>query len=93
MSIGQCGWISGRDRPDGITVYPVYHRYLIKSTSISSLVMVGNGVEQFNAKGVLQDLTTGASIDGGATVQVTVTDGQYAGGTSAVRSSERRRRP
>ena len=60
--------MSGRDRPDGITVYPVYHRYLIESTSISSLVMVGNGVEQFNAKGVLQDLTTGASIDDGATV-------------------------
>jgi len=72
---------NSKQAPDGITVYPVYHRYLIKSTSISSLVMVGNGVEQFNTKGVLQDLTTGASIDGGATVQVTVTDGQHAGGS------------
>jgi hypothetical protein len=74
---------NSKQAPDGVTVYPVYHRYLIRSTSISSLVKVGNGVQQFNAKGVVQDLTTGASIDGGATVQVTVTDGQYANGSGS----------
>jgi hypothetical protein len=74
---------NSKQAPDGVTQYATYHRYLIKSTSISSLVNVGNGVQQFNAKGVLQDLTTGASIDGGATLQVSVTDGQFAGGTGA----------
>jgi len=74
---------NSRQAPDGVTQYSTYHRYLIKSTSISSLVSVGPGVQQFNAKGVLQDLTTGASIDGGATFQINVTDGQLAGGTGA----------
>jgi hypothetical protein len=74
---------NSRQAPDGVTNYSTYHRYLIKSTSISSLVSVGPGVLQFNAKAVLQDLTTGASIDGGATLQVNVTDGQFASGTGA----------
>ncbi len=69
--------------PDGVTVYPTYHHYLIKSTSISSLVMVSSGVEQFNAKAVVQDLTAGTSVDGGATLQAIITDGQFGGRIAA----------
>ena len=76
---------NSKQAPDGVSTYAVFHRYLIKSTSISSLVKLANGVEQFNAKGVVQDLTTGASIIGGATVQVTVTDGQYGAAADRIR--------
>jgi hypothetical protein len=60
--------------PDG-TLDPAgkFHQYMIKSTAISSLAQDPTSKALiFGAKGTLQDLTTGASIDGGGTFQVSV---------------------
>src|SRR5438874_13816444 len=65
------------NNPDG-SIDTVMHTYLIKSSSISELTLQGPGQMSFGAKAVIQDVTNPAvpiSVDGGATLQVTVTDG------------------
>jgi hypothetical protein len=60
------------------TTDTVLHTYLIKSSSITELTLHSPGVMSFSAKSVIQDVTNPAaqvSVDGGATLQITVTRG------------------
>jgi len=65
---------SSFNKPDG-TVDTKLHNYLIKSNSIASLAALKSGDYSFTAKATVQDQDTGTSLDGGATMQVTLTSG------------------
>jgi hypothetical protein len=65
------------NKPDG-SVDTVKHTYLIKSSSISELTLQGPGQASFGSKAVVQEVTNPGkpvSIDGGATLQITLKDG------------------
>jgi hypothetical protein len=64
------------NRPDG-TVDSVLHIYLMKSTAISELTLPKPGQVSFGSKATIQDITNPdrpISVDGGATLQITMTD-------------------
>ena len=77
--------VSSMNKPDG-TLYLTMHTYRITSTAISVLaaqkdLAAAYWTASFGSKCTIQDVTTGESVDGGATLQVTMTDGDK--GTAA----------
>jgi MBG domain (YGX type) len=61
------------NRPDG-TLDSTPHVYFIKTSSIASLNSPVTGTYSFTAKSQVEDVTTGTTLDGNATLQLTVND-------------------
>ncbi len=66
--------VKSYNKPDG-TVDTAVHTYLITSNAISELTMKGANVVSFSSKVTLKDMATGATIDSGNMMNVTLTDG------------------
>jgi hypothetical protein len=63
--------VNSFNKPDG-SVDNTVHTYQIKSNSIAELTFPASGLASFSAKATIQDLTTGDSVDAGATLQITM---------------------
>ena len=69
-------------KPDGTVDSSTIHTYMIKTNSISTLSFVNPNTTAatatFTAKASIQDITNGTavSVDGGALVQIKVTNGK-----------------